>query len=162
MVSGAPQLVAGHWQTHAPPDPFTEPISMTAPRALEVPLTPLSQGYVVTDIPSVAVTFAIGSRPFESGPPPVLRLSIPIDGSPDAQYQHLMETAQTLQGMALSVRPSCIPTAPEVPLQPTPIYTALPPRPSPQLLTASVMGAQLLPPESAQHCTLHGTPFPGD
>ena len=43
MVSEAPQLAAGHWQTYAPPDLVIESILMTAPRAPEVPLTPLSQ-----------------------------------------------------------------------------------------------------------------------
>ena len=42
MVSAAPQHAAGHWQTYAPPDLVTESILMTPPRALEVPLTPLS------------------------------------------------------------------------------------------------------------------------
>ena len=51
------------------------------------------------------------SLPFGSGPPLALHLSIPTDGSPDVQYQHLMETIQRLQGMALSDRPSFIPVA---------------------------------------------------
>ena len=135
---------------------------MTALRVPKAPLTPPSQGYVAPDIPSAVATFALGSQPLEADPRPVLQLSVPTNGSPELQYQHLMETTHTLQGIALSVRPSCIPTDPEVPLQPTPIYTALPPRPSPQLLTASAMGAWLPPPASAQHYALHGTPFPGD
>ena len=66
---------------------------MTPARAVEAPLTPHSQGYVAIDIPSTAATFAIGSLPLQSSPPPVLRFSVPIDGSPNVQYQHLMETA---------------------------------------------------------------------
>ena len=74
---------------------------MTAIRAPKVPLTPLSQGYVPLNAPSAAATFAVGSLspgqsvslPFGSGPPSVLHFSIPNDGSPDVQYQHLMETA---------------------------------------------------------------------
>ena len=56
---------------------------MTPARALEAPLTPLSQGYVAIDIPSTAATFAIGSLPFESGPPQVRHFSVPTDGSPN-------------------------------------------------------------------------------
>ena len=59
QVSGAPQFAVGHWQTCAPLDLVTEPVLMTAPRALEAPLPPLSQGYVALDIPSTAATFAI-------------------------------------------------------------------------------------------------------
>ena len=64
--------------------------------------------------------------------------------------------------MALSVRPSLSPAVPEVLLWPAPAYTALLPRPSPQLLTVSMMGAQLLPLASAQHYALHATPPLGD
>ena len=69
---------------------------MTAPHTPEAPLTPLSQGYVAIDIPSTAATFAISSRPLESGTLPVQQLNIPTDRSPDVQYQHLMETVQRL------------------------------------------------------------------
>ena len=108
---------------------------MTAPRAPEVLLTPPSQGYVALDIPSAAATFAIGSRPLESSPPPVLQLNIPTDGSLEMQYRQLMETAQRLQGMTLSLRPSFILVAPEAPLRPAlaseSFPSALPPRLSP-------------------------------
>ena len=70
-----------------------ESILMTPAHVPEVPLTPPSQGYVTPDIAPAAATFAIGSRPLESGPLPVLQLSIPTNGSLDVQYQHLMETA---------------------------------------------------------------------
>ena len=91
-MSETPQFAVGHWQTHAPPDSVTESILMTATRALEAPLTPLSQGYVTLNIPSTVVTLAIDSlspgqfvsRPLESGPPSVLQLSIPTDGSLEA------------------------------------------------------------------------------
>ena len=86
------------------------------------------------------MTLAVGLQspgqtvPFGSGPLPTLHLSIPTDGTPDEQYQHMMETAQRLQGMALSVCPSFILAAPEVPLQPAPAHhtfpSALPPGPS--------------------------------
>ena len=73
-----------------------------------------------------------------------------------------MEFAHTLQDMALSVRPSGVPAAPEVPLRPALAHTAPPPRPLPQLHTAPMMGARHLSPASAQHYALHATPFPGD
>ena len=84
-------MLRGHWQTYSPPDPVTEPILMTPTRVPEAPLTPLSQGYVALDIPSTAMTFAVGSLsprqfvslPFGSGPLLALHLSIPTDGSPD-------------------------------------------------------------------------------
>ena len=135
---------------------------MTPLHALKAPLTPLSQSYVVIDISPIVTTFAKGSRPLESGPLPVRQLSIPTDGSPEVQYQHVMETAQRLQGMALSVCPSCIPAAPKVPLQPALAHSTLPPRPLPQLLTAPAMGAQFLPPTSTQHYALHAHSPPGD
>ena len=77
------------------------PILMTAPRALEVTLTPLSQSYVPLNTSSTAATLAVGplspgqsvSLLFGSSPPQALHLSIPTDGMPDVQYQHLMETA---------------------------------------------------------------------
>ena len=39
LVPGAPQYAVGHWQTHAAPDPVTEPILMTPTHAPEAPLT---------------------------------------------------------------------------------------------------------------------------
>ena len=101
LVPGTPQHAVGLWQTYASPDPVTESILMTTTRTPEAPLTPLSNGYVTFDNPSTAVTFAVGSLsprqsvslPFGSNPLPTLHLSIPTDGSPDVQYQHLMETA---------------------------------------------------------------------
>ena len=64
--------------------------------------------------------------------------------------------------MALSLDPAVIPTAPEVPAQPPPVFqacpTAPPLLPSPQLLIASAMGVTSLPPAqtpfTAQHYTL--------
>ena len=105
------------------------------------------------------------SQPLDSGPLSILQLSIPTDGSPEMQYQQLMETAQRLQGMALSLRPSFTPVVPEAPLRPTlasqAFPSAPPPRPSPQLLTAQALGAQLLPPAYAQHPTQHPPLAPG-
>ena len=76
-----------------------------------------------------------------------------------------METAQWLQGMALSVCSSFIPAGPEVPVRPAPTYHAfhstLPPRPSSQLLTVLEVGAHIPPLVSAQHYTQH-TPSPPD
>ena len=73
-----------------------------------------------------------------------------------------METAQRLQGMAISVRPSFIPAIPEVPLLPAPAFqafpTAPPPRPSLQLLTAPMMGSQLPPPAFTPFTAQHVTP----
>ena len=97
---------------------------MSATCVPEEPLTPLSQGYVTFDTHPVVTTSAIGplpsgqsvSRPLDSSPLPVLQLNIPTDGSLEVQYQHLMETAQRLQGMTLSLRPSFTLAAPEVPL----------------------------------------------
>ena len=145
---------AGLWQTCATLDPVVESVSMTAPCVPEAPLTPSSGGYVVPDIPSTATTFALGSQSLESASRPVLQFSVPTHGSPEARYRHLMDLAHTLQGIALSVRPSCIPVAPEVPLQPAVAHTAPPSRPSPQLHTAPVMGARHLSPASAQHFAL--------
>ena len=42
LVPETPQHVAGHWQIYTPLDLVTESILMTATRAPEVPLTPLS------------------------------------------------------------------------------------------------------------------------
>ena len=109
------------------------------------------------------MTLAIGfqssgqSVPLGSGPPSTLHLSIPTDGTPDEQYQHLMEIAQRLQGMALSVRPSFILAGPKVPVRPAAAYHAfhstLPPRPMSQLLTVPTVGARILPLASTQHHT---------
>ena len=141
LVQVPPLYSVGQWQT--PRDLVVESILVSAIRVPEVPLTPLSQGYVAFDTHPAAVTSAIGppppgqsvSRPLDSGPPPILQLSIPTYGFPEAQYQQLMEAAQRLQGMAISLRPSFTPTAPEVPLRPVlasqAFPHALPPRPSP-------------------------------
>ena len=147
---------------------------MIATRILETLLTVSpSQNFVTFDTLSAAVTSVIGSLPsrqsvslpLASGPSPTLHLSIPTDGTPNVQYQRLMELAKALQGMPLSVRPSVIPAAPEVPLQPTPVHhafpSALPPGPSPQLLIAPTMGAWFPPPTSAQHYAQHAPPSPG-
>ena len=95
----APQHPAGHWQTHATPDPVTDPILVTYAHAPEAPLTSLSQGYVPLNTSSAAATLAVKlqslgqSVPLGSGPPPTLHLSIPTNGTLEEQYQHLMETA---------------------------------------------------------------------
>ena len=144
---------------------------MTTTRVPEVPLTPPSQGYVTFDAPSTAAaTLAIGlqpsgqSVPLGSGPPPALHFSVPTKGTLEEQYQHLMETTQRLQGMALSVCPSSIPTGLEILVRPAPAYhafaTAPSPRPSSQLLTVPTMGARF-PPPTAQHTALHTPPPPG-
>ena len=71
-----------------------------------------------------------------------------------------MELSQTLQGMALSIRPLVVPTTPEVTQQSILLYqahpTAPPPQPSPQLLTTPAMGVTSVP--SAQ--TLLSTQYP--
>ena len=99
LVQLPPLYSVGQWQ--APPDPVAESLLASAVRALEVPLTPPSQGNVTFDTHPTAVNFALGpsppvqsaSQPLDSGPPPILQLSIPTDGSPEMQYQQLMETA---------------------------------------------------------------------
>ena len=70
--------------------------------------------------------------------------------------------------MAISLGPaSSLPPflTPEVPVQPNlalqPHPTALPPLPSPQLLTASMMGVPFLPPVLTQYFAQHATPSPG-
>ena len=143
-------------------------------RAPEMPLTPPSQGNVTFDTHPAAANFALGplppgqsaSQPLDSGPLPILQLSIPTDGSPEMQYQQLMEIAQRLQGMALSLHPSFTPVAPKAPLRPALASQSFPsvppPRPPPQLLTASVMGAQLPPLAYAQHPAQHPPLAPGD
>ena len=94
-----PQHPTGHWQTHATPDSDTDPILVTYAHAPDAPLSSLSQGYVSLNSSSAVATLAIGlqssgqSVPLGSGPPLTLHLSIPIDGTPDEQYQHLMEIA---------------------------------------------------------------------
>ena len=76
-----------------------------------------------------------------------------------------METAQRLQGMALSLRLSFTLVAPEallrLALASQAFPSAPPPRPPPQLLTAQAMGAQLLPPTYAQHPAQHPPLAPG-
>ena len=102
------------------------------------------------------------SLPLASGPSLTLHFNLPTNGTPDVWYQYLMQIAQTLQGMTLSILPSMIPTSLEVPLQLAPAFqahpTAPPPRPSPQLVTALAMGTVSLPPTqtpfTAQHYTL--------
>ena len=75
---------------------------MTVTRVPETPLAPPSQGYVTIDAPSAtAATLAVGpvspkqsvSMPLASHPSPALHFSVPTDGMPKAQYQHLMELA---------------------------------------------------------------------
>ena len=167
----APQHPTGHWQTPATSNPITDPILVTYARVPEPPVTLLSQGYIPLNSCSAAATLAIGlqsfgqSDPLGSGPSPTLHLSIPTDGTPEEQYQYLMETALRLQGMALSVRPSFILAGPGVPVQPAPAYHAfsstLLPRPLSQLLTVSVVGARIPPLASAQHYAQHAPPPPG-
>ena len=98
---------------------------MTATRVPETLQTASpSQGFVTFDTLSAVASSVIGSLPsrqsmslpLASIPSLTLHFSLPTDGTPDAQYQNLLELAQTLQGMALSIHPSVIPTAPEVPL----------------------------------------------
>ena len=150
QVQLPPLYPVGQWQ---PTDSVTESILVTATRASEAQLSPLSQGHVPFGTFAAAATPAIGSHPLGQsvspplgfGPLPVLHFNIPTNEAPEAQYQRLMELAQIFQGMALSARPSSAPSAPEVPLHPAPALqafpAALPPRPSPQLLSAPVIGA---------------------
>ena len=119
----------GHWVTR--PELVTDSVTVTATRAPEAPMTPSpSQGYVTFDTPSVVVTSTVGSLPsrqsmslpLRSGPSLTLPLIVPTNGAPDVQYRHLMEFAQVFQGMTLSVRPSLVPFAPEVPLHPALVF----------------------------------------
>ena len=86
--------------------------------------------------------------PLAPDPSLVLHFSLPTDGTPDEQYQRVMELVQVLQGMAHTIRPPVFPITPEV-QQPFSIFqahpTALLPRPSPQLLTTPAMGATSVP-----------------
>ena len=70
-----------------------------------------------------------------SDPSQILHFSLPTNVIPDEQYQNMMEMAQTLQGMALSIRPLVVPTTPEFPQQSISLFqahpTAPPPQPSP-------------------------------
>ena len=99
LVQVPPLYSVGQWQTLL--DPITESILVFATRVPEMPLTPLSQGYVAFDTHPTAATSAIGPPPpgqsmsqsLDSGPPSVLQLSIPTDRSPEVQYQQLMEAA---------------------------------------------------------------------
>ena len=85
--------------------------------------TPLSQGFATSDTHSAESSLVVGSLPFRQSvsqpllafdPSPVLHFSLPTDGTPDEQYQNIMEMAQTLQGMALSIRPPVFPVTLEV------------------------------------------------
>ena len=121
---------------------------MTTTRAPNFQFTAhLTQGFDTFGTHSVESSSVVGSFPFgqsvsqpllASDPSPVLHFSLPIDGTPDEQYQNMMEMAQTLQGMALSIRPPVFPVTPEV-QQPFSVFQAHPTapsaRPSPQLLT---------------------------
>ena len=132
---------------------------MTATRALGFQFTaPLTQGFDTFGTHSAKSSSVVGSLPLGQsvsqpllafGPSPVLYFGLPTDGTPDEQYQHVMELVQALQGMALTIRPLVIPTTPEIPQQPFSVFqahsTAPPPRPSPQLLTTPVMGATSVP-----------------
>ena len=99
LVQVPPLYSVGWWQT--PLDPVIESILVSATRIPEGPLTPLSQGYVAFDTHPAAATSTLGplppgqsvSWPLDSGPPPVLHFSVPTNGSPQAQYQQLMEAA---------------------------------------------------------------------
>ena len=61
LVQAPPLYSVGQWQT--PPDPVVESILVSATRVPEVPLTPLSQGYVTFDTHLAVATSAIGSLP---------------------------------------------------------------------------------------------------
>ena len=133
-------------------------------------MAPPSQGYVTFDTHPTAASIGLGSQisgqsmslPLASGPSLALQFSIPTDGTPEMQYQHLLGLAQHLQGLALSVRPLVIP---EVPLQPFLQFQCFPtaplPLPSPQLLIAPTMGASSLPPVQPLHTAQHFTPSSG-
>ena len=132
-----PRFVFGRWVA---PEPATEAVTVTTVRALEVSLARPSQGYVTSDTHPAAASLGLGtlpsgqfvSLPLASGSSAALQFSIPNDRMPEMQYQHLMGTVQTLQGLALSIRP---PVVPEVPLQPFLQFqsfpTAPPSQPSP-------------------------------
>ena len=87
LVQLPPSYSIGQWQ--APPDPVAETVLVTAARTPETPLTPPPQGNVTFDTHPVAANLALGpppfgqsmSQPLDSGPPLILQLSIPTDGS---------------------------------------------------------------------------------
>ena len=60
QVQLPPLYSMGQWQA---PDPVTESILVTATRAPEAPLSPLSRGHVPFDTLAAAATPAIGSLP---------------------------------------------------------------------------------------------------
>ena len=125
LVSGTPLHLARLGQAYAPPDPVIEATLVTTTRIPEtVPIGTDPQGYIIYGTSSATATSTVGSLlpgqfvslPLGSGPSPTLHLSIPIDRPLDVRYQHLMKLAQLFWGMALSIRPSVDPVAPEVPL----------------------------------------------
>ena len=77
----------GQWQ--APSDSVAETVLVTAARTLETPLTSPPQRNVTFDTHPAVANFALGppplgqfvSQPLDSGPPPVLQLSMPTDRS---------------------------------------------------------------------------------
>ena len=107
-------------------------------------IAPLTQGFDTFGTHSAESSSIIGSLsfgqfvsqpPFVSGPFLILLFGLLTDGTPDMQFQQLMELAQTLQGLALSIHPLVVPVTPEVPWQPVSVFqthsAAPPPQPSP-------------------------------
>ena len=91
QVQLPPLYSMGQWQAS---NPVTESTLVTATRAPEASVSPLSQGHVPLDTLVAAATPAIGSQPLArpvspplgSGSPPVLHFRIPTDGALEAQY----------------------------------------------------------------------------
>ena len=133
-------LISGHRPSFAGPEPTTEAVSMTTARTLGFQFpAPVAQGSNILGTHSDESSSAVGSLPIGqsvSQPPvvsdssPILHFSLPTDGTPDEQYQCMMKMAQALQGMALSVRPSVFPVAPEI-QQPFSVFQAHPTSPPP-------------------------------
>ena len=99
-------LISRRRQTVASLGSVTESVSVTATRAPDFQLTaPLTQGFDTFGTHSAESSSVVGSFPFgqsmsqpllTSGPSRILHFSLPTDGTPDEQYQNMMEMAQTL------------------------------------------------------------------
>ena len=99
-------LISGRRPTFASSKPVTESVSVTATRALGFQFTALlAQGFDTFSTHSVESSSVVGSLPFgqsvsqpplATDPSPVLHFSLPTDGTPDEQYQCVIELVQAL------------------------------------------------------------------